>query len=98
MPLAARGKHGWRLGWQHALSTGGKLGEWQAHEPVKVLYVDGEMPPDLMRERCDGLQASDDNLEFLNHEILFERTGKVLNITEREIQQAITQRCLATGA
>ncbi|PYL40668.1 MAG: RNA polymerase subunit sigma-70, partial [Verrucomicrobia bacterium] len=29
-----------------ALSAGGKLGDWQAHERVKVLYVDGEMPPD----------------------------------------------------
>ena len=79
-----------------ALSTGGKLGDWQAHE-VKVLYVDGEMPPDLMRVRCEGLQASNDNLEFLNHEILFDRTGKVLNIANREIQQAITERCIATG-
>jgi putative DNA primase/helicase len=80
-----------------ALSTGGKLGEWQAHAAVKVLYVDGEMPPDLMRDRCDGLQASTANLEFLNHEILFDRTGKTLNITNREVQQAITQRCIASG-
>ncbi|HEX9630594.1 MAG TPA: AAA family ATPase [Pyrinomonadaceae bacterium] len=40
-----------------ALSTGSKLGDWQAHAPVKVLYVDGEMPPDLMRDRCAGLAA-----------------------------------------
>jgi hypothetical protein len=38
-----------------ALSTGGKLGDWQALAPVKVLYLDGEMPPDLMRARCEGL-------------------------------------------
>jgi hypothetical protein len=81
-----------------AISTGGKLGEWQAHEPAKVLYVDGEMPPDLMRERCEGLDGNNANLHFLNHEILFERTGKVLNITNREIQQAITNHCIAIGA
>ena len=80
-----------------ALSSGGKLGEWQAQEEVRVLYVDGEMPPDLMRDRCEGLQASNDNLEFLNHEILFDRTGKALNITNREVQQAITQRCIASA-
>jgi hypothetical protein len=80
-----------------ALSTGGKLGEWQAREAVKVLYVDGEMPPDLMRSRCEGLDASNDNLQFLNHEILFDRSGKVLNVANREIQQAITQRCMASG-
>ena len=41
------------------LSTGGKLGDWQAPAPVKVLYVDGEMPPDLMRDRCGGLQGNE---------------------------------------
>ena len=41
-----------------ALATGGKLGDWQAHESVKVIYVDGEMPPDLIRDRCEGLKGS----------------------------------------
>lgn len=81
-----------------ALSIGGKLGDWQALAPVKVLYADGEMPPDLMRARCEGLQASNANLEFLNHEILFDRTGKTLNITNREVQQAITGRCVNSRA
>src|SRR5206468_9910643 len=31
----------------------------------------------------EGLQASNANLEFLNHEILFQRTGKALNLTSR---------------
>jgi AAA domain-containing protein/DnaB helicase-like protein len=91
------GKTWLALGIAQALSTGGKLGDWQAHERVRVLYIDGEMPPDLMRERCDGLQSANDQLQFLNHEILFERTGKVLNITNREIQDAIRERCLTTG-
>jgi len=80
-----------------ALSSGGDLGKWQAHQRVKVLYIDGEMPPDSMRDRCQGLQGSGDQLYFLNHEILFQRTGKVLNITNREIQEAITQRCVTIG-
>jgi hypothetical protein len=80
-----------------ALSNGGDLGNWQAHQRVKVLYIDGEMPPDSMRDRCQGLQGSNDQLHFLNHEILFQRTGKVLNIANREIQEAITQHCIATG-
>jgi putative DNA primase/helicase len=80
-----------------ALSTGGKLGEWSARAPVKVLYIDGEMPPDLMRSRCKGLDGSDDNLQFLNHEILFERSGKVVNITNEEIQEAITEKCITSG-
>jgi len=91
------GKTWLALGIAQALSTGGKLGDWSAHEPVRVLYVDGEMPPDLMRTRSGGLEAANDNLHFLSHDILFERTGKVLNITKPEVQQAITQRCLASA-
>jgi len=91
------GKTWFALGIARALTEGGKLGEWPAHERVKVLYVDGEMPPDLMRERDKGLEGSTGELEFLNHEILFERTGKVLNITNPEVQQAITQRCVNSG-
>src|SRR5436190_9589833 len=91
------GKTWLALAMAQALSTGGKLGDWQAHAPVKVLYIDGEMPPDLMRDRCRGLKAINVNLEFLNHEILFERTGKVLNITKPDVQRAITQRCVSSG-
>jgi RecA-family ATPase len=91
------GKTWLALAMAQALSTGGKLGDWKAPAPVKVLYVDGEMPPDLMRDRCEGLEASNDNLQLLNHEILFERTGKVLNIADAEAQRAITARCMNTG-
>ena len=81
-----------------ALATGGKLGDWQAHESVTVLYADGEMPPDLIRDRCEGLNGGNTGkLEFLNHEILFERTGKVLNITKPEVQKAIAEYCTNKG-
>ena len=36
------------------------------------------------------------NLRLLNHDILFERTGKVLNIADPEIQNAITRHCINT--
>ena len=91
------GKTWFALGIARALSNGGEFGHWRAYNRVKVLYVDGEMPPDLMRDRCDGLNGCSGELEFLNHEILFERTNKVLNIIEPEVQSAITKRCVATG-
>ena len=80
-----------------ALSEGSMAGPWRAHKPSKVLYIDGEMPPDLMRARDTGLERGEGEIEFLNHEILFERTGKVLNITSPEIQAAITARCISAG-
>jgi AAA domain/DnaB-like helicase N terminal domain len=79
-----------------ALSTGGKLGDWEAPQPVKVLYLDSEMPADLMRSRSIGLSTGD-NFQIINHEILFDRTGKILNIAEPEIQNAITKHCVETG-
>ena len=91
------GKTWFALAMAQALSTAGKLGNWKAPAAVKVLYVDGEMPPDLMRDRCEGLEASNDDLQLLNHEILFERTGKVLNIANAEAQRAITAYCMNTG-
>ena len=90
------GKTWFALAIAQALSTGEELGDWQAHEMVKVLYADGEMPADLMRARCTGLEGNNDNLQFLNHEILFDRTGKALNITNPEVQQAITKRCVTS--
>jgi putative DNA primase/helicase len=94
--FAARGvgKTWLALLFARALSEGGTVGDWKVEEPVKVLFIDGEMPPDLMRDRDKGLQRAPGEVEFLNHEILFERTGKVLNITEPEVQRAITDRCI----
>ena len=40
---------------------------------------------------------NNDNLQLLNHELLFDRTGKVLNITSPDVQQAITQHCVRSG-
>jgi AAA domain len=80
-----------------ALSEGGQVGEWEAHGSTKVLYVDGEMPAELMRDRDRGLGRAAGEVEFLNHEILFDRTQKVLNITNPDIQQAITERCIRDG-
>ncbi len=75
-----------------AVATGGRLGEWKAPACAKVLYIDGEMPADLMRDRDRGLGSGE--VEFLNHAILFDRTEKVLNITVRAVQEAILQRCV----
>ena len=75
-----------------AAATGGQVREWKAPVSSKVLYIDGEMPADLMRDRDKGLGSGE--VEFLNHEILFDRTGKVLNITEPAVQAAILQRCI----
>jgi hypothetical protein len=52
------------------------------------------MPADLMRSRSIGL-CTGDNFEILSHEVLFGRTGKILNIADP--QNAITKHCVDSG-
>ena len=83
------------LGLSTALSTGGKIGEWQAHESVQVAYLDSEMPAEDIRSRVLGLGLNEsENFHLLNHELLFERTGKVVNVNNPTIQKAITRYCV----
>ena len=85
------------VGMAEALSQGTQFGEWKAHAPVKVLYLDGEMPPDLTRARMKGLELkANPNLEVLNHELLFDATQRSMNITQPDLQAALTERCLTT--
>jgi putative DNA primase/helicase len=98
--FAARGvgKTWLAIGVAEALSLGTKIGPWTALKSVPVLYVDGEMPADMTRSRMQGLElVPNPNLEVLNHEVLFDATGRSMNITHPDLQNAITERCLATG-
>lgn len=91
------GKTWFTLGFVQAVTTAGKFGDWSAPEAIKTLYVDGEMPPDSMQKRCEGLKAVNDNLFILNHSILFDRTSKTVNITNPSIQAALMEFCLNSG-
>ena len=56
----------------HAVASGGPALRWQAPEPRRVLYVDGEMPAGMLQERLGRIvrgaaqqPPSDDFLRFL---------------------------------
>lgn len=52
------------------------------------------MPLDGIRERNTALSSVPDaDISFLQHENLFHTTGKVLNLTEREAQNALLEKC-----
>lgn len=82
------------LGIARALAEGALIGPWQAHEPVPVLYVDGEMNAEQIRARDAALAAGDGALYYLNHELLFAKTEKTLNLALPEQQSAITALCI----
>jgi putative DNA primase/helicase len=80
----------------NAVATGGTIGEWTADAPKKVLFIDGEMPADMIRDRLLGFGGTE-NITLLNHEILFDRTQKVINVTSKSQQDALLQLCIQTG-
>lgn len=77
-----------------ALAEGSVFGPWKAHEQVKVLYVDGEMPLDEMRERNQALRSEvGRNLSFLSHQVVFDRAERNLCLSETDCQAAVTRLC-----
>jgi hypothetical protein len=80
----------------HAMATGTKAGPWAAPKARQILYVDGEMALDLTQRRYRALcQPPSDKFKFLHHEIMFERTGKVLNLTSPLVQESLLQYAVA---
>jgi hypothetical protein len=75
-------------------TEGGIVGDWKVHQPRRVLYVDGEMALDGIRERDAALStAPTDGMFYLQHEALFHLTGKVLNLTNPIVQTALLEKC-----
>jgi AAA domain/Bifunctional DNA primase/polymerase, N-terminal len=82
------------------LSRGTDIDEdWKADSgQIHVVLVDGEMPYDDTKARLAGLSADQNFLHLLHHEVLFERTGVVMNLTKSDQQQIVTELCEQTGA
>jgi len=77
------------------IAEGGSVADWNVHKPRRVLYVDGEMSLDSIRERDTALStAPTDGMFYLQHEALFHLTGQVLNLTNPIIQAALLEQCL----
>jgi hypothetical protein len=75
-------------------AEGGSVADWTVHKPRRVLYVDGEMPLDGIRERDAALSAvAADGMFYLQHEALFHLTGQVLNLTNSSAQAALLEKC-----
>lgn len=90
------GKTWFSLGLGVAIACKEEFGPWKVHEHTAVLYVDGEMPCRSLEQRIAGMGA-DDRMFVLNHESLFHLTGKVLNLTDLKVQDAVTRLCIEKG-
>ena len=76
------------------IAEGVTIGDWTVHKPRRVLYVDGEMPFDGIRERDAVLSSTAEaDISYLQHEALFHSTGRVLNLTNPIAQRALLEKC-----
>ena len=81
-----------------AISTGADLGPWSTGEnPVKTLYIDGEMMGQQIKQRLWQLDCANENLLVLNPEIAFRLTTKVYNFSEPHFQKAMTLYVIKKG-
>lgn len=76
------------------IAEGITIGDWPVPKPCRVLYIDGEMPFDGIRERDTALSSTTEaSISYLQHEALFHSTGRVLNLTNSSAQAAILEKC-----
>ena len=81
-----------------AISKGAGLGLWSAGEqPMRVLYVDGEMPLELTLYRSRGLKIAEGDVTYLHHELIFESQETSLNIGLQHHRDTITRLLVEHG-
>ena len=86
------GKTFFQLALATALTTGKDLWKWTCPAPVGVLYVDGEMQLDELRQRTTSLMDTPPvaPLEFLSGQLVFHRCGgKDLILTSEVMRQEV---------
>jgi putative DNA primase/helicase len=77
-----------------SLTTGQDLLKWKVSDPVGVLYVDGEMQLDELRQRATSLMVMQPQapLEFLTSQVVYERcNGKDLVLTAESMRQEVVK-------
>jgi AAA domain/Bacterial regulatory protein, arsR family len=76
MIFAARGigKTHFGLAVAYAVASGGKFAKWSAHKPRKVLYLDGELPGNVMQRRllmhCPDVEPAPGFLRIFTPDLL----------------------------
>jgi putative DNA primase/helicase len=88
------GKTFFQLALATALTTGMPLWKWECPIPVGVLYVDGEMQLDELRQRTTALMDTPPiaPLEFLTSQLVYERCGgKDLILTSEAMRREVNK-------
>ena len=78
----------------HGMATRHDVGPWKIHGESRVLYVDGEMAAVDIKFRDHALGEPTENLVYINHELLFERTGAIMNLADYSFQEGLLAYCI----
>jgi hypothetical protein len=81
----------------HGIATKHNVGPWEVHQQLPCLYLDGEMPPGDIKKRDYALGDPTNNLVYVNHEVLFQRTGRVMNLADSGFQAEVLKLCRERG-
>ncbi|MBX3306364.1 MAG: AAA family ATPase [Nitrospira sp.] len=88
------GKTFFQLALTVSLTSGQKLWNWTVENPVGVLYIDGEMQLDELRNRTTALMNTPPkaSLEFLTSQLVYQRCGeKDLFLTSELMRQEVVK-------
>ncbi|HWF61453.1 MAG TPA: AAA family ATPase [Nitrospira sp.] len=88
------GKTFFQLALTVSLTSGQNLWNWTVESPVGVLYVDGEMQLDELRNRTTALMTKPPkaSLEFLTSQLVYQRCeGKDLILTSEAMRQDVAK-------
>jgi len=82
----------------HCIASGKDFGPWKVpFNNNQVLYMDGEMALADIQLRNHLLRTGTGKLFYLSHEVLFERANRTLNLSEKELQNAVLAFCKSYG-
>ncbi|MDR2737517.1 MAG: AAA family ATPase [Puniceicoccales bacterium] len=98
--FGARGSGKTWFAWEMAISIskGEKFGPWDCGAPCKVLYADGEMALESMKERMLSIDPNpSENLMLLSHEQLANKSEMVLNLCRENQQKFLLDHCVTSG-
>jgi RecA-family ATPase len=88
------GKSWFAIDLAKALAVGRPFGPWKVEGEHRILFMDGEMPPDDIQRRSRSLGACSNNLIWVNHQIVFDCCAKILNLASHQLQDAVLRSCI----
>ncbi len=76
-------------------AEGASFAHWLVLKPRRVLYVDGEMPLDTLRDRDAALSNQPaDGMFYFEHDTFFRLSNQALNLSNPSARAILLEKCL----